>query len=236
MLVLKLTAVSILIAGGPAGVWGEPPDLPNLNTWVTNGAVNAIASVGAITYIGGYFTYVGPQTGCGASISEVTGRPSPPYLRSDGSIVAVAPDGSGGWYIGGAFTSVGGVERNRIAHVLPDGFLDTSWKPNANDSVIAAGGERRDGLCRRRVHEHRGESEKPHCRPRCRNRGDDTLEPKRQRPRLLTLAVSGGTVYAGGWFTSIGGQARSYIAALDAVTGQATSWNPMRTTRFLPWR
>src|SRR5207245_5125715 len=40
------------------------------------------------------------------------------------------------------------------------------------------------------------------------------------------LAVSGGTVYAGGTFTGIGGQTRSGIAALDAATGAATSWDP----------
>ncbi|MBI2618691.1 MAG: fibronectin type III domain-containing protein, partial [Ignavibacteriales bacterium] len=37
---------------------------------------------------------------------------------------------------------------------------------------------------------------------------------------------SGSTVYAGGLFTSIGGQTRNRIAALDASTGLATSWNP----------
>jgi len=33
-------------------------------------------------------------------------------------------------------------------------------------------------------------------------------------------------VYAGGYFTSIGGQGRNYVAALDAATGLATPWNP----------
>jgi hypothetical protein len=37
--------------------------------------------------------------------------------------------------------------------------------------------------------------------------------------------VSGSTVYAGGYFTSIGGQTRNYIAALDE-NGNATAWNP----------
>src|SRR5204863_1140366 len=46
---------------------------------------------------------------------------------------------------------------------------------------------------------------------------------------VYALAVSGSTIYAGGDFTSIGGQSRNKIAALDATTGSATSWNPNAT-------
>jgi hypothetical protein len=45
-------------------------------------------------------------------------------------------------------------------------------------------------------------------------------------PYVAALAVSGSTVYAGGYFMSIGGQTRSNIAALGEVTGGATSWDP----------
>ena len=40
------------------------------------------------------------------------------------------------------------------------------------------------------------------------------------------IVVDGGTIYVGGTFTSVGGQVRNRIAALDAVTGVATPWNP----------
>jgi hypothetical protein len=43
---------------------------------------------------------------------------------------------------------------------------------------------------------------------------------------VLGLSVNGSTVYAGGTFTNIGGQARNRIAAIDASTGSATAWNP----------
>ena len=43
---------------------------------------------------------------------------------------------------------------------------------------------------------------------------------------MNALAVSGSTVYAGGTFSSIGGQSRNRIAALDASTGDATAWDP----------
>jgi hypothetical protein len=42
---------------------------------------------------------------------------------------------------------------------------------------------------------------------------------------VRALAVSGSTVYAGGDFTSSGGQARNQIVALDATTGAATAWD-----------
>jgi hypothetical protein len=42
---------------------------------------------------------------------------------------------------------------------------------------------------------------------------------------VLALAVSGETLYAGGSFTTLNGQARNYIAAVDALTGALSDWN-----------
>lgn len=43
---------------------------------------------------------------------------------------------------------------------------------------------------------------------------------------VRTLLLSGGTIYAGGDFTNIGGQDRSFLAAVSTLTGNASSWNP----------
>jgi hypothetical protein len=47
---------------------------------------------------------------------------------------------------------------------------------------------------------------------------------------VRALALSGSTLYVGGWFTSIGGAARTQIAALNMSTGRATAWNPTANT------
>ncbi len=49
--------------------------------------------------------------------------------------VAVQPDGK--ILIGGDFTMVRGVARNRIARLNPDGSLDTAFDPNANGIIYA---------------------------------------------------------------------------------------------------
>lgn len=43
---------------------------------------------------------------------------------------------------------------------------------------------------------------------------------------MHALAVIGNTVYAGGEFTSVFGTRRKNIAAIDAVSGKPTAWNP----------
>jgi hypothetical protein len=43
---------------------------------------------------------------------------------------------------------------------------------------------------------------------------------------VRSIAVRGATVYAGGYFTEIGGAPRNYLAALDNQTGKALPWDP----------
>ncbi len=51
--------------------------------------------------------------------------------------------------------------------------------------------------------------------------------PDPTAPRIVTaLALANGVLYVGGTFTTIGGQPRAAVAALDPVTGAVQAWNP----------
>src|SRR5262245_18145637 len=103
--------------------------------WVTDRQVNAIVRDGGTIYFGGSFSYVGPPTGGGAVVDAGTGAALRPYQRIDGRVLTIAPDGSGGWYLGGSFTRVHGHPRGNLAHLDANGNL-TAWDPNAN-SIVA---------------------------------------------------------------------------------------------------
>ena len=128
----------------------------------------------------------------------------------NGGINAVAADGTGGWFIGGTFTVVGDVSRNRLAHILGDGTVDPDWDPNANGSVLALAvlggdvyvGGQFDNAGRARPETAWRRSPLPATAPPI-----PTWNPNPNNT-VLALAVVGGDVYAGGTFTTLNGATR----------------------------
>ena len=107
------------------------------NLYGTNGPVSAIAVSGNTIFLGGSFTQVGLCTGGLARLDTVTGIADRKFPKVAGQVFTMLEDGSGGWYVGGSFTSIGGVPRNSLAHLRSDMSVESGWDPNVIGSVYA---------------------------------------------------------------------------------------------------
>lgn len=217
--------VGAVAAGGCAFMAGPArAQEPDTSLWVTDGPVHAIVGAGNTIYIGGRFSYVGPPTGSFVGIDAVTGGALPPIQRVAGTVGALAPDGSGGWYLGGTFWAVLGEPRDGLAHIDACGRL-TAWNPDVSGSVetlamsggvLYAGGSFTDiaGQPRNRLAAFDVAT------------GALTAWNPGANQTVYAITEDGGTVYACGSFTSVGGQPRNRLAAIDVATGTVTAWDP----------
>jgi hypothetical protein len=197
------------------------------NLYATDGTVMTTLVSGNTVYIGGNFTRVYPQCGGGGALSMSSGWYEGPVLKIDGVIYAVAPDGAGGWFIGGDFTHVGGSPRGRLAHIQPDKSLDPAWTPNADSTVRAI------AVSNSAVYVG-GDFSWIGAHPRTRiaalNRYTGlvitTWSPPVPDGTVYTLALTDSVVYVGGAFTHVGGQTRYHMAAIDVSTGILSFFDP----------
>lgn len=199
---------------------------PVPNFFVTDGTVRAIARDTDRIYVGGDFKFIGPNAPYGNAISTTTGLVSQAYAKPNGIVYASLPDGSGGWYIAGAFTMVGTSNRAGLAHLNADGSVN-AWDPGVTGGTIYAlaldgttlylggnftqvGGQSRVALAAVDV---------------------NTATPTSWNPAVYSsygrtvraLTISNGTLYAGGEFELINGSSRTNFAAFDLATGTLTS-------------
>ncbi len=191
-----------------------------------NGPVNCIVVDGDFTYIGGYFTYVGVNTGYGAKLSTTTHTPDLTFPKVNGEILVVVPDGSGGWLIGGSFTKVGNYIRNRIARINSDGSVDENWNPNANNwvrSILINGTDVYVGGSFTSI----GGQPRNYAAKLSSITGNaDPIWNPNPSGDVWAFAISGSDIYVGGGFTTIGGQSRNRIAKLNSTDGTADlNWN-----------
>ena len=233
--------LALLVALLPGNARGSVADSRPDRTFVTNGPVQAIVRSGDTIYIGGRFDRVGPRTGPGVEVAldgsqnpglpEISGAGPSSILGSGGGLSAVAADGSGGWYIGGLFTHVGGIPRTNLAHIRADHSVDPSFNPYVNDAVhtlavsgstvyvaglfTSIGGQTRNNIAALNAADGSVTAFNPNA-----NAGVEAL----------VISSDGSIIYAGGRFTMIGGLPRLSLAALNVADGSATlTFNPSVT-------
>lgn len=82
-------------------------------------------------------SFASDYTGRGVPIDTTTALPVSNFSEIiDGVIYSVIPDGSGGWFIGGSFTNVGGESRVAVARLNSDGSLNAGWNANMGAGSI----------------------------------------------------------------------------------------------------
>jgi hypothetical protein len=116
-----------------------------LTTWQTNGRVNAIMQIGAVTYVGGKFTQVSDHAGQTDTVSNLAAFNANGNFvtawqpTANGTVKTIAGDGSGGVIVGGSFTQIDGSGRPHIAKILADGTLvaKTTFAAQADGDVQA---------------------------------------------------------------------------------------------------
>ncbi|MFN8589016.1 MAG: hypothetical protein U0704_14590 [Candidatus Eisenbacteria bacterium] len=197
--------------------------------WETDNQVLCMAREGGRIYLGGWFDYVGPRTGHLVPLETNSGAVLANTLFTDGAVLAAIPDGDGGWYVSGWFKHIGGVARNGLARIRADLTLD-AWNPDCygvetlalsgttlyvGGNLSNAEGEVRHGLAAYDISTGALLPWAPEVDGGMTSSGE-----------VLSLAVQGSTVYFGGWFATVAGEARIGIAAVDATSGALHDWNP----------
>ena len=183
------------------------------------------------SYAGGIFTRATSCTGAGFAINPTTGLQNysdsalaSTYIDKIANWSAVVSDLNGGWFVGGDFIKVGGdPTRPYLFHVLPTGFLDTSFNPAPDGGIYSLafsngtlyvggsfaniGGQARNNLASVDMGGNASSW----------NPSPDNF--------VMSMATDGAKIYIGGTFANVGGAARAGIAAID-LSGNATAWNP----------
>ncbi len=234
-----------------------------------NGPIYATAADGSGGfYIGGSFNCIGPNTSGSCGGPDDVDRRNAAHINANGSVDldwnpnvdnavrAIALSGST-VYLGGYFTTVDSVPgldktRNRAAAVDATTGIATSWNPNLNSAVLAMavsgssvylgggftciGGPDAGGC------DDAGEVVRNRAAAVDATTGIATDWDPNLSSAVLAMAVSGSTVYLGGYFRTVGGTTRNYAAAVRTGSRTApgegtcldnyntadclTSWNP----------
>jgi hypothetical protein len=233
VLLLACTALAVLLACGVA--LAAVSDTADSGTVNTDGRISAILKVGDRVYLGGNFTQVnGEARSHLAAVDAETGRLTgwSPSTNATGNVFALAasPDGSR-VYAGGAFTSVNGKTRKRIAAIdAATGALDPAFRADADNGVralaVSGNGDVYAGGAFGSV------GGQPRARLALVDGATGEVDPGWAPTadglvRDLEPSPDGSRIYAGGEFKAISGQPRAHLVGLDAAGTGAIAWRPL---------
>ena len=198
------------------------------------GTINAVARVGDQVFLGGSFLGGSPPADAFGGLSILGGTSATRIIDNDyiaGDVLAVLPDGEGGYYIGGNFQIIAEQTRLQLARIRGDGSLDPTFRPSVS-SVSPDGGVRalaRDGNRLYIGGRFEVVSGQPRGNLAAVDAGTGALVlsfAPTVAGTIEKLAVAETSLYVGGDLDAINGQTRTGLAAFAASTGALLPWAP----------
>ncbi len=201
-----------------------------------DGFVYKMCISGSTMYTCGYFSNIGDSArNYIAALNLSTGIATPWNPNANGVVQTLLTYNSK-VYAGGFFTNIGDSARSYIAALDTSSTgLATNWNPSPNNYVYAlaasgstlyAGGNFTQMMSDSSIRKYIAAFNL--------STGKSVPWDTSANGSVRTLAAANGTLYAGGYFTYFGDTTstaiRNFIAAVDASTGKATSWNPGANT------
>jgi outer membrane protein assembly factor BamB len=194
-----------------------------MRNWEVRRFLRRASSMITLLAVFGLFFWAPPASAAPRSV------PDAGTVQTDGRVWAILRLGSR-VYLGGDFTHVNGVARNRLAAINATTGQLRGWNPNANGSVrtlaaspdgtrLYAGGSFTSvgGTYRGRLAALDAAS----------GALDPSWKPGTANSTVRAIAVSGSRVYIGGDFTTLKGLSRERLALVDGATGALDpSWLP----------
>jgi hypothetical protein len=249
-----ITDGKIFFGGGFSWINGEPraslaasDTSGNLLSWAPNadGSPNAIVDGGGAVYVGGGgSSFGGAARGGVAAYTESTGQLtglSVDLHDINNQVIALALHDTT-LYVGGVFSSAGGLPRNGLAafstntgNVLPfnANLVAAPWSFYSGSPDIFALKVYGNNLYAGGQFQASGDSTRNNLASFDLSTGDITSwNPDANgssQPWIAAMDAAGGKIYFGGKFVNAGDSVRTHLAAVDTITGTATSWNPILT-------
>lgn len=180
-------------------------------------------------YVGGDFLVIDGQARSRLARIRADGSLDPDFAPEVGGSVralSLGTDGSGNrvLYLGGAFSTVDGEVRNRLAAVHPETGALTSWAPNASSTVhamVATGSVVYVGGAFSVINN----TTRSRAAALWTSDGQLTNWNPNASSTVHALAVDGSLIYLGGNFTTLSGQTRTRIGAVWS-NGSLHTWHP----------
>ena len=204
--------------------------------------VAALALHDSTLFVGGFFANVGGQLH--RYLAAVNARTAgvlpwnpnvnrmPEFIYDGGPRVSALLVQDTLLYVAGSFKTIGGQYREGLAAVGVGSALATPWDPHtysasefgAYFSAVALSGDTL--FVAGQADSIGGQPSSYLAAVRASDAGRLAWDP-RPNWEVRALSVQGGTVFAGGWFNSMGDWVkRNNLAAFDAATGELKPWDP----------